>query len=181
MLTILKRLFRRDDPPLPTYDVEKAVGAYLLKLPRCSSLIIAVSPKYGDQHHRGELILDVVALLPWAEHHAESVLSSDKEEQAAIRALPLWLRGAALDDSHITYVPHSFAQILRPYAEDFIVKHIGMMACPDCRRVVKNVTMKKLNEHSAGAVLHSWTDEWLCPEGHLLYRQDQQIHMVFNT
>lgn len=174
MIGFIKKLFGREEPP--SFDIEKVVGRYLLNLPPCSAKIVVASPKYGDQHYRCELIVDADGLLPWAEHHAQAVWSSDQEEQAARQALPVWLRGANLSDPALTYVPTYFVEVLRPYALNFINEGISEVFCPVCRQVVEDIVMKKLNERREGT-WSWWTDEWYCPKGHLLYREDHELHL----
>jgi ssDNA-binding Zn-finger/Zn-ribbon topoisomerase 1 len=172
MIGFIKKLLGREGP---TFDIEKAVGRYLLTLPPCTAKVVIVSPKYGDKHYRCELIVDTDGLVPWAEHHAQSVWSSNKEEQAARKALPIWLRSANLNDPAPTYVSPHFVEVLQPYALDFINEGIVDVICPDCRRVVGDIVMKKLNERREDTWLW-WTDEWYCPNDHLLYREDHELH-----
>lgn len=173
MLQILKNLLGRK--PEPVFDIEKAIGAYLLQLPRCSACIVVVSPRYGEQHYRCEIVLDVAMLTVWAEHHAGAVWSSNQDEQAGRLALPFWLRG--FDDSNLvpTDILRSFADVLRPYVLDFIREDVAAVSCVECGCIVNDIAMTRLNERRE----HTWswwTDEWHCAKGHLLYREDHELH-----
>lgn len=173
MLGFLKKLIGPSKPP--PFDLEKAVGNYLLNLQKCSSKVVVISPKYGDRNYKCDVIVDADGLLPWAKHHAEAVWSGNQEEQAARLALPLWLQGADPKNQAPSYVPPYFISVLRPYTLDFINKGIAEIACPECNGIVADVKMKKLNEKREGT-WSFWTDEWYCPKGHLLYREDHELH-----
>jgi hypothetical protein len=160
----------------PPFFFENAVGKYLLTLSPCTAKVVVASPNYGDQHYRCEVIADAARLTPWAEHHAEAVWSLDNDEQAARKALPFWLRGANVDVAP-SYIPPLFVAVLRPYALDLINEGIAQVLCQECRRIVRDIAMKKLNESYAGSLWAQWTDEWHCPSGHLLYREDHDIHI----
>lgn len=110
MKSILDWILRRNDPP--PFDYEKAVGKYLLELPRCSRKIVVASPKYDSEHYFGEVLVDAVGLIPWAEHHSTACWSSWKEDQAARLALPVWIRGADPSDELPTYLLEPFMRVL---------------------------------------------------------------------
>ncbi|MBV5342035.1 MAG: hypothetical protein J0665_21155 [Deltaproteobacteria bacterium] len=173
MLGFIKNLLGPKKPP--PFDMEKAVGNYLLNLPKCTSKVVVTSPKYGDKCYQCEVLVDVNGLLPWAKHHAQAVWSGDKVEQAARIAIPLWLQDSNCNNPEPSYVPPYFVAVLRPYTLDFVNKGIAEIVCPDCNRIVDNVQMKKLNEKRSGG-WSNWTDEWHCPAGHLLYREDHELH-----
>jgi hypothetical protein len=175
MIGFIKKLLGREDP-LP-FDIEKAVGQLLLSLPRCSSKLVVASPNYGDEHYKCDVVVDANSLMPWAEHHAEAVWSSDNEAQAARRALPVWLRGANVIDLKPTFVPPAVVVVLRPYVSTFFEEGIAEAFCHDCRSSFRDVFKKRFNERLDGP-WSFWTDEWHCPAGHLLYLQDHELHIL---
>lgn len=178
MVAHLKKLFGREEsPPL---DIDKTVGRCLQSLPLCTAKVVVASPNYGDQHYRCEVIVDVDGLLLWAEHHAQSVWSSNQELQAARKALSLWLQGANRSDLAPSYVLPSFVAVLRPYAPNFVNQRIAHIVCPDCDRGIEDIERKGLNQQRTGAWL-AWTDEWHCPKGHLLYREDHELHLYLGS
>ena len=177
MVGFFKKLFGCEET-LP-FDIEKAVGKYLLVLPRCTAKVAVASTKYGDQHYRCDLFVYVNGLLPWAEHHAKAARGGNHEVQAARLALPLWLCGANLSDSMPSYVPPYFGVVLKRCITDFVKQGMCEIVCPDCRQVVQEIDMKKLNENRSGTNNFSWTDEWYCSEGHLLYREDKRLHFHY--
>ena len=48
-------------------DIEKLVGEYLLRLPKCSKYVVSVSPKYGDENYNCEVQIPAKELAVWAE------------------------------------------------------------------------------------------------------------------
>lgn len=172
-MSFIGRLFKKKVEP--KFDLEKAVSEYLLKLPRCSKNVVIVSPKHGEAHYTCEIVVAAEDLVPWAEHHAEAVWSSNQEEQAARKALPVWLRGAKSEDDSASYAPHFMYEVLRPYVQNFVNDGTTNIYCPQCQSFIPDVNMEKLNEKKDGGWL-SWTDVWTCPKGHQLYYEEHELH-----
>lgn len=175
MFTSLSRLLRRRKPP--AFNVDEAVGRYLLDLPRCPAEVVVCSPKYDPKHYWGEVIADAKALLPWAEHHASAVMSLYGPHQAARFALPIWLRGTE-PGGDPAYLPEPFVSVVSPYRHDFIEKGIARVTCSRCSRTVTRVGMQKLDKVMIGATTR-YTEEWRCDEGHLIYRENHEIRFFF--
>jgi hypothetical protein len=175
--SIIRYLFHRNDPP--QFDIEKAVGKYLLEMHRCSGRIVVASSKYDSEHYFGEVIVNAEDILPWAEEHSNSCWSSRKDEQAARKALPIWVRGADPKDMSATYPPRPFVAVLHPYTLDFILQGIAEVICNECGATSSDVSRMRLNQRSVGRSWRMWTDEWRCHQGHLIYRQDQELHIYF--
>jgi len=173
-MSFFRNLFgKKRDPEL---DLEKTVGEYLLNLPRCSKDVVIISPKYGETHYTCEIIVEAIDLLPWAEHHAEATWSSNQEEQAAKKALPLWLRGADSNNNTTSYVPHFMYEVLRPYVLNFVNDGATRIYCLECDSFVADVNMEKLDEKRTGG-WSWWTDVWKCPQGHQLYYEEHELHL----
>lgn len=173
-MSIFGKLFNRNKKP--EFDIEKAVGEYLLKLPRCGEYVVIVTPKYGETHYTCEIVVAAEDLLPWAEHHADAVWSSNQEEQAARKALPIWLRGAASTENSTSYVPHFMYEVLRPYVLNFVNEDSAQIYCLECQSIVTDISMEKINEKQAGD-WSWWTDIWTCPKGHRLYYEEHELHI----
>lgn len=172
-MSFISKFFKRKvEPP---FDIEKAVGDYLLKLPLCSKNVVIVSPAYGEEHYSCEIIMAATDLLPWAEAHASAVWGSVREEQAARKALPLWLQAANIDDSK-SYIPHFMYKVLRPYVLNFVKDGTAEIYCPECQSLVSDIVMNKLDETRA-AGWSWWTDVWTCPKGHQLYFEKHDMHV----
>ncbi|HQQ88469.1 MAG TPA: hypothetical protein PLA72_10760 [Smithellaceae bacterium] len=173
-MSFISKLFKRKIKP--KFDLEKAVGEYLLKLPRCSRNVVIVSPKYGETHYACEIVVAAEDLVPWAEHHADAVWSSNQEEQAARKSLPIWLRGSKSEDNSASYVPHCMYKVLRPYVLNFVNEGTTNIYCPECQSFVADVKMEKLNEKTAGD-WSWWTDVWTCSKEHQLYYEEHELHI----
>jgi hypothetical protein len=178
MFELAKRLFRRKDLPSP--DFGKDIERCLLNLPPCTAKVVVMSPKYDDQYYQCEVIADTVRLAAWAEHHASSCSSIQQEDQAARLALPLWLKGADLRDMTPAHVAPHVVGVLRPYLMDLVSQEIAVVVCPVCQQIVEDLSMKRLNERSARPWAW-WTSEWSCECGHLLYREDHEVHFHFKS
>jgi len=132
----------------PAFNIEKAVSEYLLRLPQCNKDVVIVSPKYGEKHFICEIVVAAKDLLPWTERHAVTVSSSNKEEQAARQALPLWLRCADSSNKCASYVPHFMFKVLRLYVQNFINEGIARVFCFECQSFVSDLNRKKLMKNS---------------------------------
>ena len=60
----------------PPFDFDKTIDQMLGTIPPCTAKVVIVSPRYGDQHYRCEVIADAVRLAPWAAQHATEVWSA---------------------------------------------------------------------------------------------------------
>ena len=165
-MDFFQKLFKKDK--VPEFDIEKAVGEYLLKLPRCNKDVLIVSSEYKEIHYRCEISVAAEDLLPWAEDHADGVVSCDQEEQAARKGLPIWLRGSDSKADGVSSVPHFMYEVLRPYVLDFIHEATTKIYCNQCQSFVDDINMKKINEKRL-VDWSWWTDVWICPDGHQIY------------
>jgi len=171
------RKTKRSDLDVPVEEKKKvAVGAHLLKLPRCSKNVVLVSPKYNDVHYTCEITVEADDLLPWAEHHAIAVSSSHQEDQEAREFLPIWLRDADNSNDSVSYVSQSMYGVLNPYILDFVNKGIAKFYCLECKSFVNDVQLARLNERNAGD-WSWWTDYWTCPKGHKLRYEENELHL----
>ena len=174
MVTWLNKLLRRQEVAQP-FDTEKVVGHFLLTLPRCTNRVLVIGRSYQDKRFNYELSVDAKSLAAWATKHAEGVWSSNEPEQAARKALPLWLNGADLTDNFGSILPPAFYKILSSYHEIFTQMPEAQMYCHECRLIVENVTKKK-TELPPKEIFDCWQSEWHCPQGHLLYKEEFGAH-----
>jgi len=161
----------------PEFDLEKTVGNYLLTLPRCTKNIVVVSPEYGDAHYACEVTVEVKDLLPWAEHHAEKSWFLDDEMQAALKALPLWLRGAESSSNSASYIPQFMHKVIEPYVPKFAEEGKTKIFCYECQASVADVQMEKFDQKDLGD-WYWWTSVWKCPQGHQLYYEEHEMHVI---
>lgn len=177
MLKLIERWRARHDPP--PFNIEQRVGAYLMTLPRCTRNVVVASPRYQDSHYRGEVWADAAQILPWLEHHAKNVWSVGGEEQAARLTLPLWLRGADLDNPQPTYLPPYFVQVLDHYVLDLVHRGWVSFWCTDCLEHHQYICIDERDYQRTGG-LSFWTSEWRCAQGHQLYHQEHELHLLIS-
>lgn len=174
---IFNKLFSKNKEP--EFNLEEAVGEYLLKLPQCSKDVLIISPSYAETHFTCEISVEAEDLLPWAEHHADAVQSFNPEEQAARIALPLWLRASNVSDNSVSHIPYYMQMVVEPYVQNFIQDGTVKFFCFECQSFISDIKMEKLDE--SRVVNNSyWTDFWTCPNGHILYQKEQEMHFHFS-
>ena len=141
----------------------------------CSSLILLCGPSYGDQHYYGSFLLNAVSLKSWALEHSLNVRSVNSISQAAREYLPLWLsRTTYQQDSYITLLDKEMREVMMPYIYDFYLKGWLSAYCYECHEHHDSLTTDVHNKVQRPST-SKWTDEWLCRNGHVLHRQDQEI------
>lgn len=174
MSSILNRLFRKK--VVPPFDVEKAVGHYLLTLPRCTRRILVVSRRFLDKRYNYEMTVDSASLAAWAKMY-ETSSSSSQVTNATCKALLLWLRGADLTDNTVSFPPKEFFNEWRGYHSTFYEMPSTQVYCHECHRIVDAISMKD-SELPPREIFDYMRYEWHCPQGHLLYEEEIGRHAV---
>ena len=100
--------------------------------------------------------------------HSKSVFSSSKLEQQARLYLPTWIACIPDNAFYVTLLDIHMRHVLVPYAYDFYLKGWLKCYCHQCsllhEKFIDNSTeVEKLGNS------RSWTEEWLCPNGHILH------------
>lgn len=145
----------------------------------CSSLILLSGPAYGDKTFFGSFLLNAVSLGEWALDHSKSVWSTSNLEQQARVHLPVWLDGASYDsNSYITLVDIPMRQVLVPYTYDFYLKGWLSVYCHQCSLSYDTLIDNNHNHQKVGHA-SNWTEEWLCPSGHILHHKEQEVRLIF--
>ena len=175
MHTMCAKLFRRSVVQTLPFDIEKAVGHFLLTLPRCTGRVAVISRRYLDKRYRCELTIDTASLAAWAEGHAKGVWSSNDPKQAARLALPLWLRLADLSDESVTLLPKDFFVICHEYHSTFLEMPNAQVYCYECGQVIGDV-MPSETQLPPREIFDIRKYEWRCPQGHLLYQEEMGLH-----
>lgn len=167
----LKNLFRKRVVP-PPFDIEKAVGHYLLTLPRCTSRVMVVSRRFQDQRFKYGLTVDTVSVAAWAENLS---WSNNVREQAAAQALQLWLRAADLTDRSVSYIDGNFFKVLCYHHEKFLKMPNAQVYCYECSKFVEDVTTTT-TDLPMKEIFTCWRREMRCPEGHLMFQEETGAH-----
>jgi hypothetical protein len=169
-MNFLKRFFEKE------VTVEKP--AYVQPPLACSSLILLSGPAYGDKTFFGSLLLNAVSVRDWASDHSKSVWSSSKLEQQARQYLPSWLEGVSLeDDGYVTLLDMPMRQVLVPYTYDFYLKGWLAVYCHQCSMLYDTLIDNNHNHQKIGRT-SQWTEEWLCPSGHILHHKAQEVRWI---
>jgi hypothetical protein len=170
MLNLLSKLFRRKRP-VPPFDIEKAVGHYLLTLPRCSNRVLVFSQSYQDKRFNFEMIVNATSLSAWAVQIDFGSGGCTDSGKAARNAFDLWLQLADLNDNSVTTLPKMFFDEIGEYHESFLEMRGNEVFCHECSKMnempIQTITEEKYNV---------MRDEWHCPNGHLLYQKVTEIY-----
>jgi len=163
----------------PEFDLEKAVGHYLLSLPRCSNRVEVVSRKFLDRRYNYEMTVDAAQLAAWAEKHAKGAWTNIDYEQAARLTLPMWLGLADHNDKSVTIPPKKFFELWRGYHSTFYDMPGTQLYCPECAEIVVEVFMIDIGLPPSD-IFDCTRYEWHCPRGHLLYQEEIGRHASFS-
>lgn len=174
MIKLFSKLFRQAQSPLP-FDIEKAVGHYLLTLPRCTNRVLVVGRRYLDRRYSYEMTVDTASLTDWAKRYETSSLQVNNPDQAIELALLLWLRGADLSDSSVSLPPEIFFKVLRGYQTNFLGMAGTEVYCHECGQIIGDVSMKS-TRLPVREIFDIWKYEWHCPQGHLLYQDEIEMN-----
>lgn len=170
----LIRLFGRRNTAL--CNPQLAAEALLRTLPQSSGRLLVAGSAYGDNRYRGNVVADVEAFLPWIDHHARAVVSSSSPEQTARLVFPEWLRNADLSNRSLTHLEAAFRNAIDAWVPDLIGKNIAVVHCLECETEWRQINNEKRNQVRA-ANWSWWTSRWYCPEGHLLYEENHEMHL----
>ena len=144
----------------------------------CSSLILLSGPAYGDKTFFGSFVLNAASVREWALDHSKNVISSAYLEQQARVFLPVWLDRVSTESNHyITLIDTPMRQVLVPYTYDFYLKGWLSVYCHQCSKFYDTLVD---NDHNHQKVGHTsnWTEEWLCPSGHILHHKEEEIRWI---
>lgn len=176
-MSLIGNLFKKRKDPI--FDIEKAVGIYLEKIPRCGKDVVIASPKYKDSHYKCEILVAAENLLYKAELVAEGTIGGSIESQVTRLVLPIWLRGADLYGSTASYMPIPMNEVLDAHVSAFITEGKARIYCNECQSFIPDIQFNKLNAQRIGDT-SVWTDDWRCPQGHQLYYEDQEIRFFIS-
>jgi hypothetical protein len=80
-------------------------------------------------------------------------------------------------NDYITLIDMPMRQVLVPYTYDFYLKGWLDVYCHQCSEFYDKLVD---NDHNHQMVGHTsnWTEEWLCPTGHILHHKEQEIRWI---
>jgi len=145
-------------------------------LPKCHSKVVIASPKYHKSYFTCEITVGVEDIIPWAEDHVRSTWSSDPEQQAATKAMPLWLNNADFSCDEPSYLSASMYKVIDHYVHNLTPKLSAQIICLECGSIVRDLKKEKYNEESYCSQM-IWTSEWHCENGHQLYYQEYDVRI----
>jgi hypothetical protein len=170
MLALLRKLFRRKIQ-VPQFDIEKAVGHYLLTLPRCTNRVLVISRSYQDKSFNYEMIVNTASLAAWAEKLDIGSRGSNDPGKAAWKTWSLWLRLADLTDDTVSIPPLILFEVISKYQETFLEMQGTEVFCHECSKMIE-MPIQKITEEKYNVM----RDEWHCPNGHCLYQKVTEIY-----
>jgi hypothetical protein len=160
----------------PSFDPENEAAKLLAILPPCSQNVVVASDRYSGKY-RCEVSVPASHLMPFVEKLVSSTIGGSQESRVARIALPRWLRSASTDDGKSSYLPPQFVDILDVYVLNFIMNGVADIYCKDCGKKIDYINQNDRNQQGGGP-WSEWTSSWRCPEGHLLYTEDHELHIL---
>lgn len=175
MAGFLGRLFGGAETAHP-FDADREAAGMLAALAPCSQYVVVASSRYSS-NYRCEVIASVAALRPLVEQLVARSSGGPRPSQVARRAMPQWLRAADTADGKTSYMPPPFVGVVDVYVLDFVMNGTAIVRCNECERVVDHIDRQERNANTTGP-WSEWTASWKCPQGHLLYTEDHELHIV---
>lgn len=177
MAGFFKKLFGIHSAP-PPFDPESEISKLLALIPQCSQYVIVASNLYA-KNYRCEVLVPATRLIPFAEIHASSVIDyCCCESDVAKVALLKWLHSASTNDGKLSYLPPPFVSIFNGFITDFINDGSAKIYCLECGHAIDHIDREEQNRITSGGTWACWTEVWLCPEGHLIYKQEHEMHFM---
>lgn len=166
---------RENQKAWDNFDEDAELKKYLAGLPRCSKYVLIASPFYELEGFNGEVVAYAAKLQPWMVDRVKGATKFGMA-QVVFLATPQWLEQADLSNESITVLSPELLDNLSDYAYALVRDKIAFCRCSTCHKSYDDITMVKLNQREEGQK-HFWTDEWRCPEGHIIYRKDTWIRL----
>jgi hypothetical protein len=169
-VAMIRNLFKKDFPKLITKEV------YQKPRYRPTKWAILHGPSYGEKKFRATLLIDLSQMREWAINHAKQTWTNQTYEQSAKEYFPEWLERIDLETDAVTVLDKGQYGFLKDYYLDFVNKDWHQIYCPDCKKIYKNIDIKDSNRNQEGKNI-SWSIDWRCIEGHILYAHEQSIRI----
>jgi hypothetical protein len=167
----IANLFRNKYPALITQE------SYIKPQYRPTRWAVLHGPCYGEKKFKGTLLIDLSQMSEWSKHHAKQTWTNQTATQEAKEYFPEWLTRIDLETEAITILDKGQYEFLKDYYSDFVDKDWHQIYCPQCKAIYKSLDRQTLNQDKNGKQL-SWTIQWKCILGHVLYRHDASIRLL---
>jgi hypothetical protein len=167
----VKNLFKKSYPNL--------ISKHIYQKPqyRPTKWAVLHGPCYGEKKFKGTLLIDLSQMMDWSINHAAHTWTNQSLEQGAKEYFPEWLKRIDLQTEAITFLDKGQYGFLKDYYSEFVNRGWHQIYCPQCRITYKELNRQTLNEKHSGLII-SWTVDWRCVAGHILYRHDDSIRMI---
>lgn len=153
----------------------KECEANVMRLPQASSRIVIGSPRYAPTKFNCEVLVATSHLLSWLEdHYSKCSVSSNAQ------VLILWLRKANPNSEQATYLNSELFAAIEGYEEYFIDAGVAEVVCPACSGSHHTIVREQIDEEIGGS-WHSGTVFWRCPQGHKIYEDQFEHHVLRPT
>lgn len=133
-------------------------------------------PFYGKEDFNGSLLIDLSKMRDWSIANAQHSWTNQTPEQEAKDYFSVWLKNVEIDTQAITILDKEQRAFLQNHRTDFVDNNWHQIYCPQCRAIYKTFNRQRINEEQDGKKL-SWTLEWKCILGHLLFREHDSIRL----
>ena len=159
-------------------DRKKIVDSYNKPEIKCSNTILLSGPAYGDKTFLGSFLLNINGFDDWMLDHSKSVFSSSKKEQQARLFLPNWVAfDSTTCTNYVTLLDFHMRQVLVPYTYDFYLKGWIKCYCYECS-FLHDKLIDNSSEVEKFGKNRSWTEKWLCPNGHILHTKNEELRLL---
>lgn len=176
MANFFRKLFSGEPPPQLPFDLEREVAECLQVLPPCAASVVIASPKYSG-NYRAEVTVAAHSLADFVEHLNKATSGGTRASEVGRTAFLHWLRKAPATGTTTSYISNPFFEVIGSYVLNFVSNGTATVYCPQCRSAVGNVNRKTRNAEHTGP-WSEWTESWRCPNGHLLYTEDHEVHIL---
>ena len=142
----------------------------------CSRWILLDSSVYGRHVFEGDFLVDVEKIVSWSRNQVENTWTNQVNVEDAKIYFAEWISRADLKNDLPTLLDRYQQEFLKPHISTFISMKCFKVYCPSCANFYQEVIESGEKGGGAGKKI-SWTDEYQCPKGHLLYSQEEEIRL----
>ena len=160
-------------PASAPFGHEALAEQHLAALPPCAQYVVVASDRYAGPY-KCEVVVPAAYLAMFVSRLAQSSSGSSDGAQAARISMPRWLGRASENDGKSSYLPPAFLDLIDAYVPNFVKEGAAVVACKECGGVV-NTIASSISDQTASGHRHEWTSTWRCENGHLLYKEEQEL------